>query len=140
VIRDINEAEYTTNCIARGWHGSHESYVTGSAEWDWSKALFLISIVVVFIFEQQFCILGIKYSDQRSESFCKRITTTISIVMSSFNIISVTNNHCQFSPNGKNVACCFANKLTIRNTSTLQLRHTFFCIDDIDVSTCCSIY
>jgi hypothetical protein len=73
-------------------------------------------------------------------SSCKRVTNTISIVMSYFNVIRVTNNLCHFSPNGTKFAYCFGNELTIRNTVTFEQCHTFSCVDIVDVSTHCHIY
>lgn len=66
---------------------------------------------------------------------CKRVTNTVSIAMSYFNVIRVTKNLCQFSPDGTKFAYCFGNELTIRNTVTFEQYHTFFCLDIADVST-----
>ena len=60
--------------------------------------------------------------------------------MSHFNVIRVSDNLCQFSPNGDNVAYCVENKLTVRNARTFDQRHTFSCVDVIEVSYHCCIY
>jgi hypothetical protein len=62
------------------------------------------------------------------------------ILMRHFNVTTVTDNLCQFSPNWDKVVYCVENKLTVRNMRTFDQCHTYCCVDVITVSYCCCIY